>query len=393
MKIYPSQSNSRPHVYIKFVVFLLCLSVFLMSLLFVASTIIMDQFSPPSARQTITVNLSQISAVRSYLAATILTFPLIVFLLFSLRKDLLKNVSILDSGIFKFFYYSVFILPALLITGFLFSIISAVLEGNVTANLLILLIGFGSVIVLFGPTIFFFVSTFAGKKHISILSFSLLLSYYLLISVIIFVLAFIKLGPPWLSKNIRDDQNKITAANDISANIQDYFYQFKKLPHSLNELESAYLDRSFLKEAIANYSYSITGNASYKLCASFKMSSEELQKYGYVDQKYSHPSGLGCFDLTASTDFCRTLNTKMIVDIDKRGQIGCDIQVNGQINLSKSYCEGQKTRQKEFLVRDAYGRQNRYFATLTGLDMNEEVKIFAYTPLGLKIECLPSLNK
>ena len=90
---------------------------------------------------------------------------------------------------------------------------------------------------------------------------------------------------------------------------------------------------------------------------------------------------------------CRTLGTKMIIGSDGKGQIGCDIEVNGQINLENSYCEGQKTLSKKLLVPDYYQRSNRYYATLTGLELKEEVKVYAYTFTGAKVECLPSLNK
>ncbi|HEX6976873.1 MAG TPA: signal peptidase I [Patescibacteria group bacterium] len=90
---------------------------------------------------------------------------------------------------------------------------------------------------------------------------------------------------------------------------------------------------------------------------------------------------------------CRTLNTKMIVGPDGKGEIGCDIEVDGQIDLSQSYCEGQKTHTKKALIPDSYERPNRYFETLTGLYLDEEVKVFVYTNTGFKIECLPSLNK
>ncbi|HSX49293.1 MAG TPA: signal peptidase I [Candidatus Saccharimonadales bacterium] len=90
---------------------------------------------------------------------------------------------------------------------------------------------------------------------------------------------------------------------------------------------------------------------------------------------------------------CNTLSTKMIVGSDGRGQIGCDVEVNGEIDLSKSYCEAQTTLTRKLLIPDAYQRPNRYYSTLTGLDMKEEVKVFIYTINGLRVECLPSLNK
>jgi signal peptidase I len=90
---------------------------------------------------------------------------------------------------------------------------------------------------------------------------------------------------------------------------------------------------------------------------------------------------------------CQTLNTKMIIGADGRGQIGCDIKVRGKFDLSESYCEGQMTHTVKYLIPDAYGRLNRYYATLTGLDLNEEVKVFIYSTDGHEVECLPSLNK
>lgn len=90
---------------------------------------------------------------------------------------------------------------------------------------------------------------------------------------------------------------------------------------------------------------------------------------------------------------CQTLNTKMVIGADGKGQIGCDVKVDGGFDLSKSYCEGQKTRLKMPLIPDSFQRPNQYYATLTGLDFGEEVRVFIYTQTGSKIECLPSLNR
>ncbi|GEM_PF-6931180 len=90
---------------------------------------------------------------------------------------------------------------------------------------------------------------------------------------------------------------------------------------------------------------------------------------------------------------CRTLGGLMVNGVDGKGEIGCDIEVDGEFDLYNSYCEGQTTHLRNYLVPDAYGRINRYYATLTGLDPKEEVKVFVYTTQKEKVECLPSLNK
>lgn len=90
---------------------------------------------------------------------------------------------------------------------------------------------------------------------------------------------------------------------------------------------------------------------------------------------------------------CQTLGTKMVRGADGKGQIGCDVTVGGDVDLSKSYCESRVTHFKQLLIPDAFGRPNRYFATLTGLNFNEGVRIFVYSPSGANLECLPELNK
>lgn len=376
-------------IYVKAIILLFCLSILPLFLL-LSVNIVLSQFLVDPITYSRTTGLFEISQIRFYLATTIVNLPLITFLLLFLRKDFRKDTNLLGRGVFKFFYYLFFIFPAILATGYLISIVSSALEGSLTPRPFV---NFFAIILLFLPGLFF-VSMSINRGRISLSSLSLLLGYYLLISISVFVLAFSKLGPPWLPKNIREDNQKITIAKEVSAKVQDYYYRFKKLPTNLDELENTFSDSMFLKEASENYSYSITGDKNYRLCTSFYMSSQGLEKYGYTSEpEYQHERGQSCLNFEVSAEFCRTLNTRMVTDFDGRGQIGCDIKANGQVDLSKSFCESQKTNKKEFLVPDAYGRKDQYFATLTGLDLDEEVKVFAYTKSGTKIECLPSLNK
>jgi len=92
---------------------------------------------------------------------------------------------------------------------------------------------------------------------------------------------------------------------------------------------------------------------------------------------------------------CQTLGDEMRMYLDSSGNgyIGCDTMIYGDFSLAKSYCEGQKTGNKKYLIPDGYGRADRYYATLTGLDPKEEVKVFVVTNDGKKIECSPTLNE
>ena len=88
---------------------------------------------------------------------------------------------------------------------------------------------------------------------------------------------------------------------------------------------------------------------------------------------------------------CKTLGTKMMINNDGSGYIGCDIKVNGGFNLSKSYCIGEKTNIKKYLKLDAFGKTNQYYATLSNLNPSEKVKVYIYSN-NKYIECMPKLN-
>lgn len=98
-----------------------------------------------------------------------------------------------------------------------------------------------------------------------------------------------------------------------------------------------------------------------------------------IDDKFSTPPT------------CRTLGGLMVVKNGK-GEIGCDVVVNGDFDLSRSYCQGQKTLKTQNLTPDLYGRPSQYYATLKGLDPSEEVRVFIYSMSGKMIECSPVLN-
>lgn len=73
------------------------------------------------------------------------------------------------------------------------------------------------------------------------------------------------------------------------------------------------------------------------------------------------------------------------------GTIGCDIVANGTIDLSKSYCAAISSGKTATLQSDVFGRTNRYFATLSGLNADDQVNVYIKGATN-SIQCTPSLN-
>lgn len=118
--------------------------------------------------------------------------------------------------------------------------------------------------------------------------------------------------------------------------------------------------------------------------------------YGNIHSYERHFCEKGCREaacINETEPWCITLGTKMNTGNDSRGYIGCDITATGDFIPEKSYCQGQKTGRKAYLMPDAYGRPNQYYATLSGLDPKEEVRVFIVARDGKNIECLPPLNQ
>jgi signal peptidase I len=183
-------------------------------------------------------------------------------------------------------------------------------------------------------------------------------------------------------------------------------------------LEEPYLAYDTLTENVdstANYiseSNVLIPNNEYAILGDNREYSADSRSYGFIDKDsiigkmfYVYwPSDLRGFIKSDPAQFlgssslfpvptCRTLGTKMIIGEGGMGEIGCDIKVSGKFDLSKSYCQSKKTHIMRFLMPDAYGKVNQYYATLTGLNLDEEVEVFIYSLSGQRIECFPSLNK
>lgn len=235
-----------------------------------------------------------------------------------------------------------------------------------------------------------------------------------IIMIIAVIYGLIQSGSPFFTRDLKADQQKVTEITSISYGIQQYYSKNKNLPTVLDEITQFLYGSKNIKDfdTNQNYEYIVGEDSNYKLCSTFKTDTNQNNSYSYSIGMYNHTKGHYCFDLNANLyglvtpiikpqpatslpskgSFCHTLGTKMVVGSDGKGTIGCDVTVSKAIDLTKSYCEGQKSLQRANLVKDAQNRPNQYYVMLTSLDPSEEVKVFAYSPIEGKVECVPSLN-
>lgn len=229
---------------------------------------------------------------------------------------------------------------------------------------------------------------------------------------------FIGGSPPYI-QGVKADSIKVNNIQDLKYFIETYVEFEAKLPDSLEELQS----NENLKLSFKNIStkqkdieYKKISDSTYSLCATFTADSNPSNSY-YTSEELKHPAGYYCYEfksrnkikaelsptpiplknssmnLSTPLTSCKTLDTKMIIEKDGTGTIGCDIEVNGSIDIQKSFCQGMKSKKYAYLKPDTFDRPNRYYATLTGLDPKESVEVVAINQSGnFSINCKPNLN-
>lgn len=371
------------YLYIIYISLISSLTTFVVAL-FLTAKFAIDIVFLPGFRKDFSVN--------SYFAAScsvlVISFLLSFVLLLIFRIISSKNKEYFRSKAFKSISYLAFSLPVILFIILSTAIIASLFSASQSWQSLIVYLGFS--FMAFGILDLLFLCLHRMKFFLAFLLF-----FILTISAIgVSVFTYTKIGPPWLGSILLSDVYKENDLNTLNHDIQSYIASFNKLPRSLDDLP--YKNNLNLSQ----FSYTPKDN-TYQLCTTFQLDSKFLQSYGHDVQhpEFAHGSGYTCFYQKAYIApspqplTCTTLNGKMVRG-EGFGYIGCDMKVlSGTINLSESYCEGQTTHTREYLIPDSYGRKNRYWTTLQTIDPNEEVKVFATSLSGETTECLPSLNK
>lgn len=234
---------------------------------------------------------------------------------------------------------------------------------------------------------------------------------FLMVSALIF--AFKEVGSPSDVRGIKQDRELVSRLYSTNSSIIVYLDKNGTLPLNLTDAVTG--------TTSTGITYKVLSQTKYNLCATFESasSSEAPPIKAYENVNFDvHPKGYFCFALN-ETPLQKTQVPKQIIDIPQtpptthdpktpdpvctlqlgymitdtngKGTIGCDVDIYGEFDLSKSYCQGQTTFKKATLQR---GNQyltlpNRYYATLTGLDPTEEVKVFAAGYSGRLVECTP----
>lgn len=113
------------------------------------------------------------------------------------------------------------------------------------------------------------------------------------------VIISITLHPPAVQRQIKFDQLRVQALQDIKGHLEAYWRNHKALPSDLVVLSGDRLQGVWRDpDTKVPYVYQMTSSDAYRLCATFSLQSADTG-FG-VNDIWPHPAGTKCYEQTVA---------------------------------------------------------------------------------------------
>ncbi len=243
-----------------------------------------------------------LDSMRYALASLIIVFPIYVWLMRFLNKDITLNPGKKDLKIRKWLLYLALFAAALTIAGDLISLIYNFLQGELTLRFALKIF----TILAIAGVIFIYYKKILNPENIASRTFVIFVLPKIIIGLTAaaIVAGIFIAGLPQNQRLVRFDEQRISDVLSVNSSVENYWSKNKKLPENLNQLETA-LDIKLPVDPETNspYEYTRKGDLDFELCAVFQTASREnanvrVLPYGgsklEVDLR-GHSSGKNCF--------------------------------------------------------------------------------------------------
>jgi type II secretory pathway pseudopilin PulG len=248
------------------------------------------------------------SAMRFAISTLIVVFPVYFFVSRMLRKAYEADPGRLNLTIRKWLAYFTLFLSAAIAIGWLVAVINKFLEGDFTTAFLL-----KALVIFFitGSIFYYYRSITQGEENKqSVRNFGYGVSAVILASVIA---AFFLVGSPGNVRLQKEDSQRVSDLGMLQNNIANFWQAKNSLPTTLQDLNT--YGAPIPKDPNgSDYAYSVKGQYSFDLCATFSTVSNDKNIpqpaiYGpYTpgisnSSDWSHPAGYHCFSRTIDPAF------------------------------------------------------------------------------------------
>lgn len=242
-------------------------------------------------------------AIRFSIASLIIIFPLYLFLTRYLNQDVRRNPEKKNLSIRKWLIYITLFVGGVTVVIDLIVLINTFLGGELTVRFILKVL---SILIVIGGGFGYYFYDLKGKWEMELKLAKIIGWIVSLIVVVSVVGGFFIIGSPQKQRDVRLDQQRVGDLSSIQRQITNFWQDKKRLPNNLDELEDPLI--GFIvpvdPETQDAYTYRVTGNISFELCATFKEKSISDPKvkarleFGFTDANWTHGMGEECFERT-----------------------------------------------------------------------------------------------
>src|SRR3989344_882028 len=250
--------------------------------------------------------ISAYSSIRWSIATLIVVFPVYVWATWFLNKSYSALPAMREMKTRKWLLYFTIFAAAGIIIGDLVTLIYNFLQGELTLRFLFKIL---TVLITSGMVFGYYILDLKNKAPHKIFAYAVSL-----IMIIAIVVGFFVVGSPKEERARKFDEQRISNLQFIQSEIINHWTQKGVLPKNLDELKDDIRGVTIPidPENGSNYTYEVTGQESFKLCANFNRPSiandmartkpYPAEPYYYGQENWDHKEGPVCFDRKIDKD-------------------------------------------------------------------------------------------
>jgi len=256
-----------------------------------------------------------LQAIRGAISAMVVSWPVVIFMSVFIGKDLRADEGKQNIWIRKWLLHLMLFVSALAIIIDLITLINTYLDGEISVRFGLKVLA----VLLVAAGVFWYYLWELKRdpvKPTRVTIWSAVASSVVI--VIAIVASLFVVGSPSTQRDARLDQNRVSDLQTIQSNLIEYWRDKEALPENLAALEDDIIGyrNPTDPESGEVYEYSVTGDLTFQLCATFTTESEGsdqgnyptrvmLYDFGYMGGDFdvwSHAEGRTCFDRTIDPD-------------------------------------------------------------------------------------------
>lgn len=255
-----------------------------------------------------------LQAIRGAVSALVVSWPVVIFMSIFIGKDLRADEGKQNIWIRKWLLHLMLFVSSIAIIIDLITLINTYLDGEISVRFGLKVLA----VLVVALAVFWYYLWELKREPTKVTKVTV---YTAVASAAVIVLAIIAslfvVGSPSKQRDVRLDQDRVSDLQTIQSSLIDYWRDKEALPESLVALEDDIIGyrNPVDPESGETYEYTMTGELTFQLCATFTTQSDFSDKetyatpmmydFGYMGGNFniwSHEMGRGCFDRTIDPD-------------------------------------------------------------------------------------------